>query len=208
MTNKQENFKNIFIDSNISEIIWYYKFNENNYYIVSDSELDYKSFKLSFKSGIFYKYYYTIRNYKVLKNTQYLFYKDFYHLIKELYDASKTDSSSLINFKKYINNNILNNKNIEEHLYDTTQEPLWRPFTTADLHTSHFIKHKDYKSIKIKNCGKIIAQYLTNIIKNKFDTEMLKNYDSYYDFWELVYNLGNARSRKQFEKYISIFFII
>ena len=207
MTDKQQNFKNIFNDSNISEIIWFYKFCNKNGNIVAEHWPPYEYSRN-------YRNKYAIKKYKVLKNTQYLFYKDFYYLIKELYDASKTNCSSLINFKKYINNNILNNKNIDydnnkiHNIYLGNYEAK-NPYEIQFI-TSHFIKHKDYKSIKIKNCGFIIAQYLINIIKNKFDAAMLKIYHIHYEFWECIYDLhyGRTKSRKQFEKYIKIFYEI
>jgi hypothetical protein len=201
MTNKQQKFNSIFTDSNISEIIWYYKFCNKNDNIVAEQCQEYKNDRL----------YYTIKNYKVLKNTQYLFYEDFYYLIKELYNASKTDSSSLIDFKKYINNNILNNKNIDYFhtggYYNGYYKTNYASHQCRGQNIeTYFIKHKDYKSIKIKSCGYIISQYLRNIIKNKFDSEMLVNYGIDIKFLECVGNLHYAYSRKQFETYTKMFY--
>ena len=134
--NKQQKFNSIFNDSNINEIIWYYKFNENNSYIYNENKYI-QQFNIIYEKSRRYMCLcpYTIEDYKNLQERVQPF-DNFKNIITEIHNKLCIKlSTSLKDFKKIIY-----------------------------FYIKDFTNETNYKKLKIGECGSKLGEFLKSIL--------------------------------------------
>ena len=226
MTNKQKKFKNIFNDSNISEIIWYYKFCKNN----DDDDYKYKFVKILNEDLYYTKYFYN--NDEVIQNdnNDVIRLKDNSIISKKEYNINSKLFIYLKCLCPYSINNFQLLKNtvkpydkfkgviieIYDNLFCCSNPPLNVFKESIYFYIKNFTKETNYNKIKIKDCGKFLAKFLLSVFtlvdaEPYAKTEKFANITRYGACLEISYkmflfDLNNSNSRKTLVKNIDLFY--